>query len=128
VTKESAEEWIAAIVVVYRGWLWAACKRREQFAIWPLRTNDVRLLKCVVRRWNWRQIFPEKKMALIFQITLWDTISESKGDVHLLHKKKSTDEVEKTKRKQRNPKTSNRRIRSKTKQRDAKESFLIVFL
>jgi hypothetical protein len=43
-------------------------------------------------------------------------------------KKKSTDEVEKTKRKQRIPKTLDRRIRSKTKQRDAEESFLIVFL
>jgi len=67
-------------------------------------------------------------MALIFQITLWDTISESKGDVHLLHKKKSTDELEKTKRKQRNPKTLDRRIISKTKQRHAEESFLIIFL
>jgi hypothetical protein len=53
-----------------------------------------------LRRRNWRQIFPEKKMALIFQITLGDTRSESKGVVHLLHKKKSTDEIEKTKRKQ----------------------------
>jgi hypothetical protein len=61
-------------------------------------------------------------MALIFQITLPDTRSESKGDVHLLHKKKSTDEIKKTKRKQRNPKTSDRRIRSKTKQRDAEDT------
>jgi hypothetical protein len=59
-------------------------------------------------------------MALIFQITLSDTMS--KGDVHLLHKKKSTDAIEKTKRKQRNPKTSDRRIRSKTKQRDAEDT------